>query len=192
MSRSFLSTPIEYLKGVGPQKADLLKLELKVFTYQDLIELFPFRYIDKSVVQSIKQLNFTSQNVQLRGQLTSIQVLGEGRSKRLKAILTDASGSIELVWFNHFQWLHKVIKPDAYYTVYGRVNSFNGSLSINHPEIKLYEAKDEVKGLKFEPVYPLTEKLKARFMDSKWLNQLIAQIMTHPEFHYPEYIPISV
>ncbi|MEN9739633.1 MAG: ATP-dependent helicase RecG [Bacteroidota bacterium] len=192
MSRSFLSTPIEYLKGVGPQKADLLKLELKVFTYQDLIELFPFRYIDKSVVQSIKQLNFTSQNVQLRGQLTSIQVLGEGRSKRLKAILTDASGSIELVWFNHFQWLHKVIKPDAFYTVYGRVNSFNGSLSINHPEIKLYEAKDEVKGLKFEPVYPLTEKLKARFMDSKWLSQLIAQIMTHPEFHYPEYIPISV
>ena len=192
MSRQFLSTPIEYLKGVGPQKADLLKLELKLFTYQDLLEMYPFRYIDKSEVHQISQLSASSQNVQLRGKLSDIQLLGNERSKRLKVVLSDVTGRIELVWFNHFQWLHKVIKSDAVYTVYGRVNVFNGVMSINHPEIKLYDPKDDLKGQKFEPVYPLTEKVKARFMDSKWLSQLIAQIMAHPEFQLLEFIPLSV
>ena len=192
MKRDFLSTPIEYLKGVGPQKAEVLQAEIHVFRYGDLIRFFPFRYIDKSKITLISELNEDTGSVQLRGKLSSIRVVGSDKSKRLLANFTDKSGSIELLWFKNYQYILKALKEDGMYTIYGKVNAFMGKLSIAHPEIKLYDLKDDETGYKMEAVYPLTEKLKARFMDSKYFLSLIKQIIQSPEFECDDHIPQSV
>jgi ATP-dependent DNA helicase RecG len=192
LKRDFLNTPIEYLKGVGPQKAEVLQGELNVFTAFDIIRLFPFRYIDKSIVSVISQLTEESGAIQIRGKLSHIQVLKSGNSKRLSAMLTDKTGSIDLVWFKNFNYLSKALKEDGYYTVYGKLNLFNGILNLPHPEIKPYDASDIEPGIKMEPVYPLTEKLRTRFMDSKFIFSLVKQVLSNPEFDVEEYIPEAV
>lgn len=192
MSREFLSTSIGYLKGVGPQKAELLQAELKVYTYGDLLTLFPFRYIDKSRLSTIDSLSDDSAPVQIRGKLSHIAAIGSGKVKRLTARLKDETGSIELVWFRNYQYIIKALKEDAVYTVYGKVGSFNGKLSIAHPEIKLFDASDTETGLAMEPVYPLTEKLKSRFMESKYIFGLVRQILNDPRFNPEDFIPESV
>lgn len=189
---SFLETSVGYLKGVGPQKAEILAAELNIFRYWDLLNYFPSKHIDKSSVTRIIDLNHESGNVQLRGRLSLVRVIPMKSGKRMTAMLTDDSGYIELVWFKNFQYIQKFLKEDAIYTVYGKINSFNGKLSLPHPEIKLYDPADELKGFALEPVYPLTEKLKSRFMDSKFFCNSILQILNSPEFELIEYIPQSV
>ncbi len=192
LASGFLDNAVEYLKGVGPKKAEILQSELGIFKYRDLLSYFPFRFIDKSMVSRVVDLFPESGNVQLRGLLSNIQVQGQQKSKRLTAILRDESGFIELIWFKNYQYIHKVLKENERYTVYGKVNSFNGKLSISHPEIKLYSKEDDVKEKPMEPIYPLTEKLKSVFMDSKFFMQSVEQILHHPEFELPEHIPDSV
>ena len=192
LNKDFLNTSIEYLKGVGPQKAEVLQAELRVFNFGDIIRFFPFRYIDKSKLTKITELNEDLGAVQIRGKLSHISVIGTGKAKRLSARIKDDSASIELIWFKNFNYINKALKEDAVYTVFGKVNSFNGKYSISHPEIKLFDASDDQKGMQMEPVYPLTEKLKSRFMDSKYILGLIMQILHNPEFDLPEYIPTSV
>ncbi|NQW42840.1 MAG: ATP-dependent DNA helicase RecG [Bacteroidetes bacterium] len=192
MENKFLSTPIEYLKGVGPQKAELIKAEINVFTYFDLIHYFPNRYVDKSKISNIADINDDTTNVQLRGKLFDITIAGTKQGKRLIAVLEDKTGNIELTWFKNFQYVAKTLKEGAFYTVFGKINDFKGKISIVHPEIKLYSIEDNESGLNMEPVYPLTEKLKARFMDSKFFMNAIKQILVHSEFDLSEYIPESV
>ena len=192
LKRDFLSTPIEYLKGVGPQKAEVLQSEINVFRYNDLLHFFPFRYIDKSKITFIADLNEDLGSIQIRGKLSNIRVVGADKGKRLVANLIDKSGGIELLWFKNYQYILKALKEDAFYTVYGKVNAFMGKLSIAHPEIKLFDARDDEKGHQMEPVYPLTEKLKSRFMDSKYILSLVKQIIQSPEFECQDHIPISV
>ncbi len=192
MSREYLHTSIEYLKGVGPQKAEILKSELNIFIYKDLIQLYPFKYIDKSKITGIRDIEVDSPNVQLRGRLTDIKAIGAKQAKRLSAILIDETGALELIWFKNYQYIFKSLKEGGIYTVYGKVTEFNGKLNISHPEIKLYEPADDSKGLVFEPVYPLTEKLKSRFMDSRYILSLVNQVMKSPQFDVEEYIPESV
>lgn len=192
MENKLLNTGIAYLKGVGPQKAELIASEIGLFNYFDLIQYFPTKHVDKSALSQIKELSEEMGSVQLRGQLKQITTTGNLQSKRLTAILIDSSGSIELIWFKNYNYVLKALKEDAVYTVYGKVNDFKGKLSIAHPEIKIYSKDDNDKGLPLEPVYPLTEKLKARFMDSKFFMSLIKQVLYHPDFDIPEYIPESV
>jgi len=192
LENKLLNTGIAYLKGVGPQKAELISAETGVFTYWDLINYFPTRHVDKSTLTEIRSINNESDTVQIRGKLSKIALLTAPSGKRLTATLTDSTGSIELIWFKNYQYVIKALKEDALYTVYGKANDFKGRYSISHPEIKLYQAEDNVKGLPLEPVYPLTEKLKARFMDSRFFMGIIKQILHHPDFDLPEYIPESV
>lgn len=190
LKRDFLNTPIEYLKGVGPQKAEVLKSELNVFNFGDLLKIYPNRHIDKSNTCSIKSINETSTNVLTKGVLSSLKAIGTGHSKRLSALLSDGSSKIELVWFKNHQGISKILKEGETYRVYGKVNAFAGKFSIPHPEIKKFDPNE--KTLAMEPVYPLTEKLKARFMDSRYIMGLILQILNHPDFDLPEFIPETV
>src|SRR5690606_23778070 len=128
-------TPIEYLKGVGPQKADVLKQELQVFTIGDLLQYYPFRYIDRTKFYKIRQITADMVGAQVLGRLISLQEVGEKRGRRLVGQLKDDTGTMELVWFQSITWLKKNLKIGSAYIIYGKPTEFNGQLSITHPEM---------------------------------------------------------
>lgn len=167
-----MDNPVEYLKGVGPQRGDLLKKELGIFTFRDLLGLFPYRHIDKSQVQPIGKIGGQAEYVQIAGTLTSLETVGEKRARRLVGVLQDASGEIELVWFAAISWVQKALKVQQKYLVYGRVSSFNGRLQIAHPEMEVLTAENAT-GMDFlEPVYPSTEKLKTKGLNGRAIAKL--------------------
>lgn len=166
-------TPIEYLKGVGPQKAEILKKELQLFTIGDLLQLYPFRYIDRTKFYKIKQLHADLIGAQVLGRLISLQEVGEKKSKRLVGQFRDETGSIELVWFQSISWLQKSLKIGSAYIIYGKPTEFNGHISITHPEMELYNSKEKKVGnMNMQPVYSSTEKLKKFNLDSKGIQKL--------------------
>src|SRR5664279_4565337 len=152
-STEILSSPIEYLKGVGPQRAILLRKELGIDTFRDLLELYPYRHLDKSQITSITDISPATEFVQVAGYLGSFQILGTGRSKRLVSTLKDATGVLQLVWFQGISWMEKNLNPGFRYRAFGRVGFFNGEAQLTHPEI---EGFDEIKGdtAPLQPVYP--------------------------------------
>ncbi|WP_140937117.1 ATP-dependent DNA helicase RecG [Sphingobacterium lumbrici] len=173
MANLSLITPVEYLKGVGPQKADVLKKELQVFTIGDLLQYYPFRYIDRTKFYKIKQLHPDLVGAQVLGRLISLQELGEKRSRRLVGQLRDDTGMIELVWFQSITWLKKNLKIGSAYIIYGKPTEFNGQLSITHPEMDLYNSQEKKVGnMSMQPVYSSTEKLKKFSLDTKGLQRL--------------------
>ncbi|WP_156306528.1 ATP-dependent DNA helicase RecG [Sphingobacterium endophyticum] len=168
-----LITPIEYLKGVGPQKADVLKKELQVFTIGDLIQTYPFRYIDRTKFHKVRDLNSDMVGAQVLGRLMSLQEIGEKRGRRLVGQIKDDTGMMELVWFQSISWLKKGLKVGAAYIIYGKPSEFNGSISITHPEMELYQQQGKKVGnMTMQPVYSSTEKLKKFNLDSKGIQKL--------------------
>ena len=169
---SILSNPIEYLKGVGPQRADILKKELNIFSFDDLLNHFPNRHVDKTKINFIKQITAQTEYIQVAGKLISLYVLGEKRSRRLVAELRDATGSIELVWFQGINWIQKTLQTGNEYLVYGRSGFFQGMPQITHPEIEPY-SREKSEGKSFlEPVYPTTEKLKIKGLGGRQIGKL--------------------
>jgi ATP-dependent DNA helicase RecG len=174
-----LASPIEYLKGVGPQRGDLLKKELGIYTFGNLLEHFPNRHIDKTRVSRIADITFQTEYAQVAGRLLSKELAGQGRGKRLIAYLRDASGILELTWFQGISWVEKTLVEGRDYLVFGRTSFFNGKPQIVHPEIEVYvPAKADGKP-HLEPVYPSTEKLKARSLNGRQLAKLTEQLFTH-------------
>ncbi|WP_270088718.1 ATP-dependent DNA helicase RecG [Sphingobacterium sp. SYP-B4668] len=168
-----LITPIEYLKGVGPQKADILKKELQVFTIGDLLEYYPFRYIDRTQFHKINKLHPDMIGAQVLGRLIGLQEVGEKRGRRLVGQFKDDTGSIELVWFQSLTWLKKSLKVGSPYILYGKPTTFNGHISITHPEMELYNPQEKKIGNQtLQPVYSSTEKLKKFNLDTRGLQQL--------------------
>ena len=160
MNRYF-DTRIEFLKGVGPARADLLNKELEIFTFADLIQHYPFRYEDRTRFHKVREINQSLSYIQLQGRISQIQMIGEGRKKRLVAFFSDGTGEIELVWFKGADWMQKKIGMGVDYVVFGKPTLFNKKFNIAHPEIDpLAESKDRQAFL--HPVYPSTEKLRAR------------------------------
>ncbi len=190
---NILSSPIEYIKGVGPQRADLLKKELGLFIFRDLLELYPYRHIDRTIVTPIRQLHYQSDYVQIAGKLVSLETLGSNRFKRLVATISDNTGSIELVWFQGINWVQKSLITGNTYFAFGKLSSFNGQLQIPHPEIEAYtiEKKD---GRSFlEPVYPSTVKLKARGLGGRQLAKVTATLWSMiEEKDIPENLPEKI
>ena len=171
-SPNILSCPVEYLKGVGPLRAELLKKELSIFTFKDLLEYYPFRHVDKTKIDKIASLNPGIEYAQLAGKLTHVELIGEKRSKRLVACLQDDTGEMELVWFQGISWAEKLLTVGHHYLVFGKVGFFMNQVQINHPEIELYTA-EKADGKKFlEPVYYSTEKLKARGLTGRAFAKL--------------------
>ncbi len=166
-----LDTPIEFLKGVGPQKGKLLRSELAIETYGDLLQHFPHRYIDNKAVLNISDLNPSMDYVQLKGIIMHVREEGNGFKKRLVADLHDASGSLELVWFQGGKWVQKQLEPNKAYTIFGKISYFNSKPTITHPDISLVvEQNGFVAPL--IPLYPSTEKLKAKGLNNKNFGKL--------------------
>ncbi len=176
MQNSMLDTAIEYLKGVGPLRGELLKKELQIFTARDLMYQFPFRYVDKTKIILIKDINEEIDYVQIKGVVRRVEVLGEHQRKRLVVRLRDQSGAIDLVWFQGVHWLQKQIAVGQEYLVFGRINIFKDQINITHPEIELVQLEGAAIAPTFDPVYSSTEKLNAKGLDTKGRRRIIKQL----------------
>ncbi len=172
-----LDTPIEYLKGVGPARADVLKKEIGIFSFNDLLNYFPFRYVDRSKYYKIKDINSESTYIQLIGKLSGIQLMGKPRSERLVAFLEDDSGVIELVWFKGAKWMVNKLIPNEKYIVFGKPTLFNGKYNIPHPEIELLSDQKKDLGEKLRPFYSSTDKLKSKGLDSKGISKITRNLL---------------
>ncbi len=169
---SVLDTPIEFLKGVGPQRGELLRKDLNIGTYGDLLQHFPFRFVDRSVFHRVREINEELNQVQLRGKLGPIKLIGEKQGRRLTSSLTDATGTIELVWFKGIRWLQTSLKPGQEYVVFGKPTVFNGRFNLAHPELELAATWDQGLDVALQPVYSTTEKLTARGLTSRAIWKL--------------------
>ena len=190
---SYLQTPIEYLKGVGPQRAELIQKELEIHTFDDLLHYFPFRYVDRSKIHTIKEINPYTQFVQLKGVVKGFKIEGVGRVKRLKAVFEDKTGTIDLVWFHGADWMMKNLKLNVEYVIFGKPNVFNNSYSIPHPEMDLAtEQKIESTG-GLMPLYSTTEKARKKYLESKAIQKLTRQLIENiNERTMPEFLPLPL
>ncbi|QQR85614.1 MAG: ATP-dependent DNA helicase RecG [Flavobacteriales bacterium] len=170
--QAFLDTPIEYLKGVGPQRGELLRKELVIGTFGDLLRHYPFRYVDRSRFHTVGEVTEELLQVQLRGRLTGIKTVGEKQAKRLVARLTDDTGAMELVWFKGIRWLQPVLKEGGEYIVFGKPSRFRDKFNIAHPEIEAAEQWQQAGQAQLQPVYSTTEKAAAKGLNSRGIWKL--------------------
>ena len=190
---NILSNPIEYLKGVGPQRAELLQKELGIFTFKDLLEHFPFRHVDRTKVSLIRDITPDTEYIQVAGRLESIQQMGKGRGGRLTAELRDSSGVLQLVWFQGVNWIQKSLKEGAEYLIYGKIGYFNGEAQMTHPEMELRSSEKQEGKIFLEPVYPSTEKLRARGLGGRQMGKLTYTLFSLlKEKDIPEDLPASL
>ncbi len=185
MFSSNLETPLAYLKGVGPKRAELLQKELGFFTYEQLLHHYPFRYIDRTRFYKIRELNPDMPLVQVIGKVVSKDTIGEKQKKRIVIKFEDETGRMELVWFQSLKWVEENIYRGNTYIAFGKPNFFNGSFSISHPDLENYPRQQTgVAGnITLQPIYSSTEKLKKAFLDSKGIQKLIYQVL---ELHVNE------
>ena len=140
---SFFETPIEFIKGVGPQRAALFQKELKVFTIADLLQHYPFRYEDRTRFYAVREVTEEMQYVQVVGKILRFDTAGSRNKKRLVGTFTDGAGTLELVWFQGINWVLQKIKPGVEYVVFGKPNRFGRTLSIAHPEVDVIGASEK-------------------------------------------------
>ena len=181
-----LQTPIDYLKGVGPNRADLLRKELGIHTYQDLINLFPNRYIDRTQYYKINQLQRNSAEVQIIGQITNMKEVAQKRGKRLVATFQDDTGSMELVWFRGHKWIRESIKPNTPYVIFGKTNWFNGTFSMPHPEMELLKDHEKSLSSAMQAVYPSTEKLSNKGITNRVIIKIMQQLFLETKGKFAE------
>ena len=187
---SLLSSPIEYLKGVGPLRAELLKKELNIYTFGDLLQHFPHRHVDKTKLTPISHLTPEMDFIQVKGVLLGFQTIGEKRSKRMVAQLRDETGNLELAWFQGIQYVQKNLVEGQTYLVFGLLGFFNGKPQIVHPEIEPFVAHTMAQKSLLEPVYGSTEKLKSRGLNGKQIGKLTQVLFQQiSERDLPENLP---
>lgn len=165
-----LDTPVEFLKGVGPQRGELLRKELEIATYGDLLEHYPFRYFDRTRITLIREINDMTEYVQLSGKLVNIYEEGEGRKRRITATFYDDTGRISLVWFQSLGWVKKNLEEYGQYLLFGKVSSFNGAYSITHPELEPITRSASAAGM--QPVYSSTGKLTAMGISGRSFSRI--------------------
>lgn len=187
---ALLATPIAYLKGVGPQKAQILQEELGIFTFQDLLYHYPYRYQDRSTFHDIALIRTEDQYVQLKGRFTHISEMGSGRHKKLQARFSDGSGSIDLIWFQGFHWIKNNLNVQDEFIVFGKPKFFQNNWNIAHPELLKVVPGMERKG--FEAFYPSTEKCQHKGLNSKGISKLIANLFEQLAHQIPETLPNDI
>ncbi len=186
---NFLQTPVEYLKGVGPQKAEVLKKELRIYTYKDLLEYFPFRYVDRSKFHRIADLHLLDGYAQLKGRITRVYDSGVGKGKRLHARFQDDSGVLDLVWFKGGDWIRSSLKINQEIIVFGKPTIFKGQWNMPHPEF--VNPKDQLK-IGFQAVYSSTEKLNRFGLNSKGIQKIIRSLLKLMKGQVKELLPQSI
>ena len=186
MNTYFLQTPIERLKGMGPNRADLFKKELRIHTFQDLIHLFPHRYIDRTHYYKISQLQKSNAEVQIIGKITHIKTVDQKKGKRLVATFTDDTGKMELVWFRGHKWIRGNLQLNVPYVVFGKTNWFNNSFSMPHPEMELLSAHEKNLRSVMQPIYPSTEKLGNSGITNRVIHSLQQQLFLESKNNFAE------
>lgn len=174
-------TPIVYLKGVGPNRAKRLGEDLGILNFQDLLHLFPNRYIDRTKFHKINELQKNSAEVQIVGKIINVRKVAQKRGERLVATFVDENGQMELVWFKGIKWIEKQLKINMLYVAFGRANWFNGLFSMPHPDLDL--AENYQKGLhrKMQPIYPSTEKLSQAGITNKMISKMVETLLVEHE-----------
>jgi ATP-dependent DNA helicase RecG len=189
---TFFHTSLEFLKGVGPQRAALLQKELRLYTFGDLIQYYPFRHEDRTTFYKVKEvaqaIDEITIGIQVKGTITGFQTIGTGFKKRLVATFKDETGTLELVWFQRINWILDKVKLNTPYIVFGKPNLFGTKISIAHPEIEAITTANENRAY-LHPVYTVTEKLKARHIDSRVISNLIAVLLPLAQNHIRETLP---
>lgn len=186
MIQNLLQTPIEYLKGVGPNRAETLKKELNIQSYRDLINFFPNRYIDKTGFYKINQLQRNSSEVQIVGKIVHMKMVEQKRGKRLVADFVDETGKMELIWFRGHKWIRENLKLNTPYVIFGKTNWYNGIFSMPHPELEL--VADYKKNLRtaMQPVYPSTEMLLKKGITNRVIMKLMQEVLQQTGLKFSE------
>ena len=192
MNANYLQTPITYLKGVGPNRAETLQSELGISTYQDLINLFPNRYIDKTQYYKIGQLQRSNSDVQIVGKIINIKTVEQQKGKRLVATFLDDTGEMELVWFRGQKWIRENLKLNITYVIFGRCNWYNGKFSMPHPEMELLSEHEQGVKVMMQPVYPSTEKLTNKGITNRVVNKLLQQLFIETKGKFSETLSPSL
>lgn len=186
-----LESSIEYLKGIGPEKAKIIRSVLDLHTVEDFLHFFPLRYLDKSKVYTIGDLKEQDQvEIQLKGKIWDLKEVVTGKSKRLSAKFSDGTATMDLVWFQYSKWLFSQIPQNREVYIFGRVNLFNGNWSMPHPEIEPVEQKDQETYL--TPIYPSSEKLVKRGMNHKFFQNILKIICSHIPQWIEENLPPEI
>ncbi|MBK0368715.1 ATP-dependent DNA helicase RecG [Flavobacterium agrisoli] len=186
-----LQTPIEYLKGVGPSRGELLRKELGIHKYGDLVQLFPNRYIDRTRYYKINELQNSAAEVQIIGRIIHIKTVEFGKNqKRLVATFTDdETGQMELVWFQGIKWLKESLKLNEKIVIFGKCTLFNGTFNMSHPEIELLAEHEKSLRSAMQPVYPSTEKLANRGISNRVFTKLMQQLFLETQAAFSETLP---
>ena len=183
---------IKYLKGVGPRKADILRSELNVNNVEDMLYVFPFRYVDRSQFYKIREVDSSMAYVQIKGKLLTLRTIGEGKSSRMSGTFSDGTSTVELLWFKGGRYIADQLKIGNEYVLFGKPSYYNNQLNFVHPELESLnsaEAKRTMGGL--HGVYNTTEKMKNNFLNTKSIQTIIFNIMqTHlANYQLPETLP---
>lgn len=181
-------TDIKFLPGVGPQRARLLSDELKIFTLHDLLYFFPYKHIDRSRLYTINELTADMPYVQVRGEILSFEITGEGRKRRLTAHFTDGHGLLDLVWFQGIKYIASHYKLHQPYIVFGRPSIFNGRISISHPDLDPAEQLT-LPAMRMQPYYTTTEKMKRSGLNSRTLEHFTSTLFERLEDSISETLP---
>lgn len=184
-----MQTALVYLKGVGPERARLLKEELQLRTYQDLLHFFPNRYVDRSRFYPIDELPQNNAEIQIKGRITSISFVQQKRGKRMVANFKDDTGQMELVWFRGHQWIRDQLKINQEYVIFGRLNWFKGKASMPHPELELEQNFKKNIKISFYPIYPSTEKLINKGISQKVIQKMVVQLVQTQSQVFSETLP---
>jgi ATP-dependent DNA helicase RecG len=189
MDTSFLNNSIEYIKGVGPKRAEMIAQELGIYTYGQLLVYFPFRYIDRSKFHTIQSLHANMSYVQVKARLQQLKEVGVGRSARLTGYFTDGSGMLEVVWFKGVRWVKEKLKENNTYILFGKPSVFNNKINLAHPEIETPEAFASSGFQGIQPVYNVTEKLRKRFVTPRILAKITHHLLEKITTTIPETLP---
>jgi ATP-dependent DNA helicase RecG len=190
MSNALLQTPIEYLKGVGPQRGELLRKELGIHRYADLVNFFPNRYIDRTRYYKINELQKNDSEVQIIGKIINSKTVEFGKAKkRLVATFVDETGQIELTWFQGHKWIRDSLKLNIPYVIFGKVSFFGNTFNMAHPEMELFSEHEQSLRSAMQPVYPSTENLTNRGISNRVINKMMQQIFIETQAKFAETLP---
>ena len=188
-----LQTPIEYLKGIGPSRGELLRKELNIHRYGDLMNLFPNRYIDRTRYYKINELQGTTSEVQIIGKIIHIKTVEFGKNqKRLVATFTDETGQMDLTWFQGVKWIRESIKLNETYVIFGKTSNYGNQYSMAHPEMELLAEHKASLRSAMQPVYPSTEKLTQRGITNRVVNKAMQQLFIETKAQFIETLPSNI
>ena len=190
---AFLDQEIQYLSGVGPKRAQLLKSELDIVTVRDMLQYYPYRYIDRTKFYKIREINGQMPYIQLKVRFVSARTTAGKPSDRLNAIVTDGTGFLELVWFKGTKWIKDNVKTDREYVIFGKPTDFNGKVNMVHPEFEELEKYDSQKKSTFSGLYNTTEKMKSANLHSNAIQSILRTILeTVKNETIPETLTIDI